>query len=146
MSTIKVSVITVCFNAAPTIERTIRSVCSQTGANVEYIVVDGGSTDGTLEILGRHAGRIDRLVSEKDEGIFDAMNKGIGLSSGDVVYFLNADDYFVDARVLADVARAFEEDPARAFVYGNVVLEDEPSGIRMSTLRPTGAVRNIAPP
>lgn len=126
----RISVVTVCFNAAPTIERTIASVLSQRGADFEYVVVDGGSTDATLDILRRHAGRIDRLTSEPDRGIFDAMNKGVAQAGGDVVYFLNADDAFVDPQVLADVARAFDADPGRAFVYGNVVLEDEPGGAR----------------
>jgi glycosyltransferase involved in cell wall biosynthesis len=121
-------VITVCFNAAKSIDRTIQSVLSQTGANVEYIVVDGASTDGTMVIVNQYEGRIAAVVSEKDGGIFDAMNKGIGLATGDVLYFLNADDAFADDRVLSDIARAFEEDASRTFVYGNVILENEPGG------------------
>jgi glycosyltransferase involved in cell wall biosynthesis len=128
MSQIKISVVTVCFNAAKSIERTIQSVMSQQDADIEYVVVDGASTDGTMAIVNRYANRISTIVSEKDGGIFDAMNKGIGLATGDVVYFLNADDAFADPRVLADVGRAFMEDPSRTFVYGNVILEDEPGG------------------
>lgn len=128
MQTPKVSVITVCFNAGKSIERTILSVLAQQDAGVEYIVVDGASTDDTLQIVNRYASRISKFVSEKDKGIFDAMNKGIGLATGDVVYFLNADDAFADASVLADITRVFEQDASRTFVYGNVILENEPGG------------------
>jgi glycosyltransferase involved in cell wall biosynthesis len=136
MSSIKVSVITVCFNAAQTIARTIESVRAQSHAQVEYIVVDGASKDGTLAITDQYRADIDKFVSEKDGGIFDAMNKGIGLATGDVVYFLNADDYFVDEHVLADIARTFEEDASRALVYGNVILRDEPNGVLCFPARP----------
>ena len=129
MPRIKVTVITVCFNAAETIEKTIRSVCSQTDADIEYIVVDGASTDHTLDIVSRYAANISKVVSEKDDGIFDAMNKGAQLATGDVVYFLNADDYFVDDEVIRDISRAFQEDDSRTIVYGNVVLVGEPAGI-----------------
>lgn len=129
MSQIKLSVITVCFNAAETIERTIRSVCAQTYSNVEYIIVDGASTDQTLAIISGYVDKISKLVSERDNGIFDAMNKGIALASGEIVYFLNADDCFVDERVLSDVAHAFQEDSSRTFVYGNVILKGEPNGL-----------------
>lgn len=129
MSQIKISVITVCFNAAETIERTIRSVRSQTYRNVEYIIVDGASTDGTMSIVSEHADMISKLVSEKDDGIFDAMNKGVSLATGDIVYFLNGDDCFVDERVLGDVARTFEQDTSRTLVYGNVILKGGPEGV-----------------
>ncbi|MEO8937737.1 MAG: glycosyltransferase family 2 protein [Burkholderiaceae bacterium] len=125
----KVSVITVCFNAADSIERTIESVRSQTYRGIEHVVVDGASTDGTMDIVRRHADGIATIVSEKDGGIFDAMNKGIGLSTGDIVYFLNADDSFIDDRVVEDVAAAFIEDGSRALVYGNVILKGAAPGL-----------------
>jgi glycosyltransferase involved in cell wall biosynthesis len=128
MRTPKVSVITVCFNAAASIERTILSVRSQTHDAIEHVVVDGASTDGTMDIVRRHADGIATIVSEKDGGIFDAMNKGIGLSTGDIVYFLNADDTFVDDRVVADAVAAFTADPVRSLVYGNVLLKGAPEG------------------
>ena len=130
MPKMRISVITVCFNAAETIDKTMRSVATQSYPNLEHIVIDGASTDHTLEIVNRYADRIARLVSEKDGGIFDAMNKGIDCASGDVVYFLNADDSLVDDKVLQDVARAFEEDGSRMLVYGNVILKGGPSGVR----------------
>lgn len=105
MSTI--SVITVVFNNAPFIEHCIESVRDQSYGDVEHIVVDGGSTDGTVEILERHSHSIARWVSESDRGIYDAMNKGIGLSSGRVVGFLNSDDFYADGGVLTDVMGTF---------------------------------------
>lgn len=119
--TTRFSVITVCYNAAHCLERTMASLFAQTWPHVEYIVVDGNSTDGTQAVVQRHAPRIDKFVSEPDKGIFDAMNKAIGLSGGDVLFFLNADDAFCDPQVLADVAACFEADPALDLVYGNVV-------------------------
>ena len=124
-----ISVITVCYDAAATIDAALRSVTEQRYPNIEFIVVDGGSTDGTLAIVGRYAERIAKLVSEPDDGIYDAMNKGIALSTGDVLYFLNADDSLVDERVLEDVAQAFAEDEDRLLIYGNVVYEGAPPGV-----------------
>lgn len=91
---ILVSIITVCFNAAETIETTIKSIVSQTYKNIEYIVVDGGSVDGTLQILEHYRKHISVIVSERDEGIYDAMNKGIDLAQGDFIGIINADDWY----------------------------------------------------
>lgn len=95
-----VTVITVVFNGAATLEHTIRSVMAQTYDNVEYIVVDGGSTDATLDILRKYDSEIDYWVSEKDAGIYDAMNKGIALAGGEYIGMLNADDYFATPSAL----------------------------------------------
>ena len=133
---VRISVVTVCFDAVATIEETVRSVRSQRGADVEYVVVDGASSDGTLDVLQRYRSDIDVLVSEKDNGIFDAMNKGIARSTGDVLYFLGADDSLVDDRVLADVAAAFAADPTRLIVYGNVVFRGAPDGRRYGPAKP----------
>jgi glycosyltransferase involved in cell wall biosynthesis len=124
-----ISVITVCWNAAATIEKTLASIAGQTYTNVESVIVDGLSTDGTLDIVARYRNASTKFVSGKDGGIYDAMNKGIALATGDVLYFLNADDSFVDERVLADVAEAFAEDASRLLVYGNVVYAGAPPGI-----------------
>lgn len=99
----KVSVITVVYNGAEFIEETINSVISQDYPNTEYIVVDGKSTDGTVEILHNYINDIDCLVSEKDNGIYDAMNKGIDLASGEWVIFMNCGDYFVGSKVLNNI-------------------------------------------
>jgi len=100
----KFSVITVCRNAAKTIEQTIRSVVAQTYKNKEFIVIDGASTDGTREILSRHQSEIDVLVSEPDKGIYDAMNKGILRATGDYLIFINADDLLYAPETLEKIA------------------------------------------
>jgi glycosyltransferase involved in cell wall biosynthesis len=99
-----VTVITVVFNGAATLEYTIRSVIEQTYDNVEHIIIDGGSTDATLDILRKYEDSIDYWVSEKDEGIYDAMNKGIALARGDYIGTLNSDDYFADPSALENIA------------------------------------------
>lgn len=95
-----VSVITVCYNASSVIEKTILSVLGQTYPNVEYIIIDGFSTDGTKEIIKKYEKRIAKIVSEPDKGIYDAMNKGINIASGEWVHFLNAGDIYHDNNVL----------------------------------------------
>jgi len=117
----KISIITVCFNSAKTIAATLRSVASQSGVDCEHIVVDGGSTDGTMEIVRQNGSHVARAVSEPDRGIYDAMNKGLAMSSGDLVGFLNSDDCYVDRTVLADVAAAYETGSAD-FVYGDLEM------------------------
>ncbi|MGQ4001746.1 glycosyltransferase family 2 protein [Francisellaceae bacterium CB299] len=94
--TIKFSVITVCYNSEATIERTLQSIRDQTYKNIEYIIIDGGSTDKTLAIVNKYKGIIDVLVSEPDNGIYDAMNKGAKLANGDYIGFLNSDDYYTN--------------------------------------------------
>lgn len=100
----KLSIITVCYNSADTIAATLASVASQTHADIEHIVIDGASTDSTLEQIQQHGQHITVLVSEPDGGIYDAMNKGIALATGDIVCFLNADDRYASPKVLADIA------------------------------------------
>lgn len=99
----KISVITVCFNTADCIEKTILSVINQTYQNIEYIIIDGGSTDGTLDIIRKYAGHICYWVSEPDKGIYDAMNKGIAKATGDYINFMNAGDSFISSEVLPKV-------------------------------------------
>lgn len=98
-----ISVITVVFNGATTLEHTIRSVIEQSYSNVEYIIIDGGSTDGTQDLLRKYDGDIDYWVSEKDAGIYDAMNKGIALAKGDYIGMLNSDDYFANPLALEKI-------------------------------------------
>jgi glycosyltransferase involved in cell wall biosynthesis len=104
-----VSVVTVVFNTHETIERTIESVVGQSYDNVEYIVVDGGSDDGTLDTIKQYANKIDYFVSQPDNGIYDAMNKGISLSSGDIVGIINSDDWY-ERDTVETIARTYEED------------------------------------
>lgn len=119
----KISVITAVFNGAATIEDTILSVAAQTGVEVEHIVVDGGSTDGTLNVVNKHREKIAKLVSERDRGIYDAMNKGLALASGDVVGFLNADDVFAHPHVLERISSVFRNASVDA-CYGDLVYVD----------------------
>lgn len=116
---LKVSVITVCFNSAGTIKDTLESISLQDYPEVEHIVVDGGSTDGTVEILHQNQ-QISSWVTEPDRGIYDAMNKGLKLATGDVVGFLNADDVYADPVVLSEIAKAFSESDVQA-CYGDLV-------------------------
>lgn len=102
----KVTVITVCRNAGNSIEDTLQSVRSQQYPNVEHLVIDGGSSDGTLDVVKQYQDRITKYISEPDRGIYDAMNKGIALATGDVIGFLNADDQYAHAGVLSRVADA----------------------------------------
>ena len=120
----RISVITVCFNAASTLKDAVESVLGQVPdakapLELEYIVVDGGSTDGTLELLAPYRERIATLISEPDQGLYDAMNKGVQAATGDVVAILNADDVYASTDVLARVAATFRDSGAEA-VYGDL--------------------------
>lgn len=101
----KVSIITVVFNGLKTIEDTIKSVLSQRYHDIEYIVIDGGSTDGTLEILAMYQSSISKYISERDKGIYDAMNKGIKLSTGDIVATLNSDDIYAGETIVNQMVK-----------------------------------------
>lgn len=116
----KVSVITICRNAREGIARTLESVAFQSYGNIEHIVIDGASTDGTLEVLERHRDRVATLVSEPDGGIYDAMNKGLARATGDVIHFLNAEDWFYDARSVEDAVRFIERHPEGDLFYGDI--------------------------
>ncbi len=121
---VKISVITVAYNAAGTIRDAIRSVLSQTYENVEYIIIDGASSDGTVEIANEYRDKIATFVSEPDSGIYDAMNKGIRLATGDVIGFLNSDDMYQNDRVLERIANAFA-DPKIDACYGDLIYVDK---------------------
>jgi glycosyltransferase involved in cell wall biosynthesis len=108
----KISVITVCYESAETIGQTLRSVRNQTYDNIEHIIVDGGSMDATLEVVAAAGSGVAKLISEKDKGIYDAMNKGIAWATGDIIGFINADDFYPSPDVLSTVAAAFESSSA----------------------------------
>jgi glycosyltransferase involved in cell wall biosynthesis len=116
-----VSVVTVVYNGASTLERTILSVLGQTYAPIEYIIVDGGSTDGTLAIIRRFEARLARWLSEPDNGISDAFNKGIGLATGDYVALINADDWMEPDQIARGVA-ALEADQGAAYAFGDCIV------------------------
>lgn len=120
---LKISIITPTFNSVATLLSTMKSLLGQSYQNFDYIIVDGGSTDGTQDLIRtwepRFANRL-RWISEPDKGIYDGMNKGMKLAQGDIVGILNSDDYFTSDDVLARVAEAFEADPTLDVVYGDV--------------------------
>jgi glycosyltransferase involved in cell wall biosynthesis len=105
----KISIITVVWNNKETIKDAIDSVLGQTYENIEYIVVDGASTDGTVEIVQSYGDKITKFISELDKGLYDAMNKGIKLATGDIVGILNSDDFYIDEFVCERVVKEFEE-------------------------------------
>lgn len=127
---LQVSVITAVKNRAATLGGCLRSVQAQTWPTVEHIVVDGGSTDGTLGVLAASRAHLAKLICEADRGVYDALNKGIRAASGDVIGFMHADDEFASDQTLEHVARAFE-DPSVAAVYGDLVYvrQDDPSRV-----------------
>jgi glycosyltransferase involved in cell wall biosynthesis len=120
---LKVSIITVCYNSAETIEDTILSVVSQDYASIEYIVVDGKSSDTTLSIIEKYNSKITKFLSEKDDGIYFAINKGISLASGDIIAVLHADDVYYSNHVISDVVNTFTEKNTDT-VYGNLYYVD----------------------
>ena len=120
----KISIITVCYNSAATIEKTILSVAGQTYSNIEYIIVDGNSKDGTLDIIQNNQDKITQWISEPDKGLYDAMNKGIALATGDIIGVLNSDDTFYSDTVLAEIAAFHNENLIDASV-GTIMQHNE---------------------
>ena len=118
----KISIITVCFNSEATIERTIKSVLAQKNIDLEYLIIDGASKDGTLGIIKNYAEKNPciHFVSEKDNGIYDAMNKGISMATGDVVGILNSDDYYASTDSLSSIISVFEQNNVE-MVFGNLL-------------------------
>ena len=118
----KISIITVTYNSEKTINDTIQSVLTQSYSNIEYIIIDGKSNDSTLEIIKEYLplfnGRL-KYISEKDSGIYDAMNKGIKLASGDIIGIINSDDFYKSNNVIATVANAFNDNSIDV-VFGNI--------------------------
>lgn len=125
----KISVITVTFNSAATVKDTIESVLKQSYPNTEYLIVDGASKDKTVEIVKEYEPKFEgrlHVISEPDNGIYDAMNKGINMATGDVVGILNSDDFFTSNDVLSKVAEAFDDDKKLDAVYGDIhFVKDE---------------------
>ena len=119
----KVSLLTVCYNSAGTVADSIKSVRSQDYKDVEYIIVDGNSNDGTKEIIKANNDLIDKWISEPDKGIYDAMNKAIKMATGEVVGILNSDDFYSSSNVISQVAKTFNDSSVDA-VFGDLVFVD----------------------
>jgi len=120
----KISIITVTYNSAQTLEHTIQSVLLQDHPDIEYIIVDGQSTDETLSVIRKYRHKIDHFVSEKDDGLYYALNKGIALATGDIIGILHADDFYIDDHVLSKIATTFEKSGADA-VYADLFYVDK---------------------
>lgn len=121
MHGLKISIIVACRDSQDTISKTIESIASQDYPKIELIIIDGCSTDDTLLCLDKFRNLIDVLVSEPDDGIFDAFNKGIALASGDVIGFLNSDDFFIQTDFISHVASCFTKNESIDYVYGDVL-------------------------
>ena len=121
----KFSIITVTYNAEKVLEDTIQSVIFQTYRNVEYIIVDGASKDHTLEIVNKYHNRINKVISEPDKGLYDAMNKGILLATGDYLCFLNAGDKFHDSDTLQKIVHTLKGQELPDVIYGETAIVDE---------------------
>lgn len=121
----KISIITPTFNSEKTVSDTIESVFSQTHKDIEYIVIDGVSSDKTLEIISSYQQKFNiRLLSEKDSGLYDAMNKGVLLASGDIVGIINSDDFYYSNNILEKINKVFESDSSIQAVYGDILYID----------------------
>lgn len=145
-SVLKLSVVTVVRNNVEMIETAVKSVLNQDYSNVELIVIDGGSTDGTLEVLQRFGARIHVLRSGPDNGIYDALNKGLALCTGDVVGFLHSDDIYASTHALSRVIQAFTvDDPISVdAVYGDLVYVDRSTASRILRFWKSGLCSRIA--
>ncbi len=148
----KFSVITVCYNSGHTIVDTINSVASQTHRNKEHLIIDGGSTDKTLDVVNKHISNISYFVSEPDHGLYDAMNKGLKKATGDIISIINADDFLRDPNVFDEIALVFKENPEIDVVFGGVELV-HPSNLklplrsyRLNYFRPWMVKLGIIPP
>ena len=127
----KFSIITVVYNNEDSVEEAINSVLSQTYQHIEFIVVDGKSSDGTLRIIKRYKDKIDKFISEKDKSNYDAYNKGLKLATGDVIGFLNSDDLFENEHTISEIAKQFNYHKEVDMVYGNIqyVKKNNPSQV-----------------
>lgn len=117
----KISIITIAYNSEDTIEDTIQSVINQSYTQIEYIIIDGGSTDNTLNIINKYKDQIHNIISEPDKGIYDAMNKGVNLANGELVGILNSDDFYSHNDVIKNIAKAIGDYDS---VYADLVYVD----------------------
>lgn len=120
----KVSIITSVYNNEKTIEDAIKSVLSQTYPNIEYIVVDGASKDNTVAVIKKYEDKISTFVSERDKGIYDGLNKGVSLATGDIIAFLHSDDIYADENIISEVVEHFKKTNTNS-IYGDLVYVDK---------------------
>ena len=117
----KISIITVVYNNQSTINDAIKSILNQDYPNIEYIIIDGNSTDGTIEKIQKYKDHITHFVSEPDKGIYDAMNKGLKLATGDIIGILNSDDFYVNDNIISEIINEFE-DKKVDLIFGDIVF------------------------
>jgi glycosyltransferase involved in cell wall biosynthesis len=136
---VKISIITVTYNAASFLEKTLQSIFNQTSKDFECLIIDGASTDGTLDIINKYQNQENlRYVSEKDKGLYDAMNKGISLAKGEYIWFINAGDKIYAPTTIKQILRELERNPQADLIYGQSLIIDENDN-------PLGERHKIAP-
>jgi len=135
---VKVSIITIAYNSAETIEDTIKSVISQDYKNIEYVIIDGGSKDETLQIIKKYKEQISIIVSEPDKGIYDAMNKGVERSTGDLIGILNSDDIYANSSVISDIVETIGDKDS---IYGDLVYVDRENTERITRFWKSGTYK-----
>ena len=121
---LKITIITVCYNSEKTIKTTLDSVANQTFKKIEHIIIDGKSSDKTISIVKKYP-HIKKIISEPDKGIYDAMNKGIKIATGDIIGFLNSDDFYSSNGVISKMAATFEEEPSLDACYADLIYTDK---------------------
>lgn len=119
----KISIITTCYNCKATIEKTINSVLSQDYLDIEYIIIDGGSKDGTLEIINKYKDKISRIVSEKDNGIYDGINKGMKISTGNIISLIHGNDIFKDNKIISKVVNFLKKNPSTEILLSDLAFK-----------------------
>ena len=134
----KVSLITIAYNSAETIEDTIKSIVAQDYSNIEYIIIDGGSTDNTLSIVDKFKDSITTIISEPDKGIYDAMNKGVQNATGDIVGILNSDDIYADNKVVSRIVEAIGNKDS---IYADLVYVDRDNTDKVTRYWKSGKYR-----
>ena len=117
---LKITIITVCYNSEKTIKTTLGSVANQTFEKIEHLIIDGKSTDKTISIVKEYS-HVKKIISEPDKGIYDAMNKGIKIASGDIIGFLNSDDLYINNEVISKVVSEFKKDPLLDACYADLI-------------------------
>ncbi|WP_426092464.1 glycosyltransferase family 2 protein [Flavobacterium sp. DSR3-2] len=135
----RITIITVCYNRVFTIEKAIQSVLKQNYPNIEYIIIDGNSTDGTKVIISSYGDRISQYISEPDKGMYDAINKGFKMATGDVIGLMHSDDEFYDDDAISKIAASFKQDTKTEGVYGDGVYVSNDSEERLIRNRIGGA-------
>lgn len=135
----RITIITVCYNRSTTIEKAIKSVLNQNYQNIEYIIIDGNSTDGTQQIIEKYRDRLSHYISEPDKGMYDAINKGLQLATGDVIGLMHSDDEFYDEKVISSIVKRFNFEQNIQGVYGDGIYVSNDTEERLIRNRIGGA-------